>query len=269
MLLRLRTRSDRLSAEISALADGSIPPERRRPVERQIEGSAELRRRFEQERMAVEMLRQARERDRAPESLRRRIEREWAARSEPGSRQSGPGLRRSGPVLRGSRPLASSLAVAAAVVAAILVLLIAGGPTAGPSVAQAAVLATRGATAPGPRVDPRDPQALLQRVGAVSFPNWSYTLGWNTTGQRIDRLDHHLAVTVYYSWHGRDVAYTIVSVPALAEPHASVVRTGGLHLRVLWLTGRRIVTWRRDGRTCVLSSRDVPAAQLESLAAWS
>jgi hypothetical protein len=106
-------------------------------------------------------------------------------------------------------------------------------------------------------------------VGAVTFPNWGYTLGWSTAGQRVDRLANHLAVTVYYSWHGRDVAYTIVSVPALSQPHADVVAVGGLRMRVLSLAGRRIVTWRRDGRTCVLSSRDVPAQQLERLAAWS
>jgi hypothetical protein len=201
------------------------------------------------------MLRQARERDRAPQSLRRRIAHERLA----GSR----------PVRRGPRTLASGLAAAASVAVVTAMLLVAGGTTAGPSVAQAATLASRGAVGAGPGVNPRDPRALLQRVGEVRFPNWGYTLGWSAAGQRVDRLDKHLAVTVYYSWHSRDVAYTIVSVPALSQPHADVVAIGGLRMRVLSLAGRRIVTWRRDGRTCVLSSRDVPRRQLERLAAWS
>jgi hypothetical protein len=260
MTFRLPIRSGRLTADISALADGSIPPERRRHVEQQIEASNDLRRRFEEERAAADLLRHAREHDRAPESLRRRVAHERFARS---------GQVRSAQVAWRPRTVASGLAAAAAVAGATVVLLLAGGPTSGPSLAQAAGLATRGALSPGPGVNPRDPRALLQRVGEVDFPNWGYTLGWSVTGQRADRLDSHLAVTVYYSWRGRAVAYTIVSIPALSQPHAHMVMAGGLRLRVLSLSGRRIVTWRRDGRTCVLSSRDVPAQQLERLAAWS
>jgi hypothetical protein len=82
-------------------------------------------------------------------------------------------------------------------------------------------------------------------------------------------LGDHRAVTVYYTWHGHQLAYTIVTIPALREPTAEVVMARGLQLRALSLHGRQIVTWRRDGRTCVLSSRDVPARQLEQLAAWA
>lgn len=254
MISRLPIRSGRLRADISALADGSIPPDRRRRIEHQIEASEELGRAFIEERAAAEMLRQARERDRAPQSLHRRIAHERTARSAA--------------VLRGPRMFASGLAGAAAVAGVTAVVLLTGGTTAGPSVAQAASLATRGALSPGPSVNPGNPRALMQRVGQVYFPNWSYMPGWSTAGQRVDRLGHHLAVTVYYSFHGRDVAYTIVSVPALRQPHGDVVTAGGLRVRVFSLAGRRIVTWRRDGRTCVLSSRNVSTQRLERLAAW-
>lgn len=254
MTFRLPIRPGRLTADISALADGSIPRDRRRQTEQQIEASDELRRLFELERAAVEVLRQARERDRAPMSLRQRIAHELTARSNP--------------VRRAPRMLAGGLAGAMSVVGAAAVLLLAGGTAAGPSVAQAAGLATRGVAGPGPPVNPGNPRALLQSVGKVDFPNWSYMPGWSTAGQRVDRLGDHLAVTVYYSFQGRDVAYTIVSVPALSQPHGQVVTAGGLRLHIFSLAGRRIVTWRRDGRTCVLSSRDVAAQRLESLAGW-
>lgn len=254
MIFRNRIRSGPLVADISALADGSITPDRRRQVEPQIEASEELRSLLERERAAVGLLRQARERERASESLRRRVEREQLRHSRPARRP---------------RVALNGLAAAAALAGVTAVLLLTGGAATGPSVAQAAGLAARGATAPAPPVSSRDPRALSGGVGEVYFPNWKSTLGWSAVGQRVDRIGGHRAVTVYYRWREQNVAYTIVSVPALDQPHGGLVTTGGLRLRVISSAGRRIVTWRRDGRTCVLSSRNVPAGQLESLAAWS
>ena len=42
----------------------------------------------------------------------------------------------------------------------------------------------------------------------------------------------------------------------------------GTELRTLTLNGRQVVTWRRDGDTCVLSGTGVTAAELQKLAAW-
>ena len=39
-------------------------------------------------------------------------------------------------------------------------------------------------------------------------------------------------------------------------------------LRALKADGREIVTWRRQGQTCVLSSKDVPRGELLTLAGW-
>ncbi len=161
---------------------------------------------------------------------------------------------------------AVSAAVAAGLVA--VALLLPGGTLGAPSVSEAAALASRGAVAPAPAPDPEDPDAKLsQPVDDVYFPNWSVTRGWRATGQRGDRLEGHRAVTVYYASGARRLAYTIVSAPALAQPSARVTVQDGITLRMLAIRGRLVVTWRRDGRTCVLTGTRVSAAQLRRLAA--
>jgi hypothetical protein len=130
-----------------------------------------------------------------------------------------------------------------------------------------AALASRGAISPAPAPDPDDPSVKLsESVDDVYFPNWSSTLGWQATGQRRDLLNDHPAITVYYAASRRRLAYTIVSGSALAQPAARVTVTDGMTLRTLRLHGHLIVTWRRDGRTCVLTGTKVSAAQLRELA---
>ncbi len=247
------TRSERRLAELSALADGTLAPRRRAALEQRIERSPELRAAYERERRAVALLREARERDRAPDHLRRRLEAQRAARSR---------------VAR--RPVAvAGGALTAAIVALALVLVLIPGSAGAPSVAQAAQLGMRGAQAAPPRPDPDHPDALAQAVGTVSFPDWARSLGWIATGQRFDRLGGHRAVTVYYRRYGQQVAYTIVSVPALRQPAGPTIRVARLRLRTLRVSGHSVVTWRRDERTCVLTSTDASARELELLAAYS
>ena len=100
------------------------------------------------------------------------------------------------------------------------------------------------------------------------FPNWARRFGWRAVGERVDQLKGRLAVTVYYTWHSRTVAYTIVNAPALAAPAASVTRLNGTELRTLTLSHRTVVTWRRADHTCVLSGTGVPVRALQRLAAW-
>lgn len=253
MAFRSPTRSERRRAELSALADDSISPERRPALEAQIERSSELRAALERERTAVALLREARERDRAPDHLRRRVE-----------------AQRARPIRVARRPvaLAGAALAATAVVLALVLLLIPGSPGA-PSVAQAAQLGLRGAQAAPPRPNPGHPGALAQAVGAVRFPNWAPVLGWIATGQRADRLDGHRAVTVYYRRQGQRVAYTIVSMPSLRLPAGPTVTVAQLRLRALRVSSRTVVTWRRAGRTCVLTSSDASATELERLATYS
>jgi hypothetical protein len=252
MRLRRSIRDQRPPADIPELADGSISPGRREGAEARVAESAEFQALLANEETAVELLRRLREEDRAPEDLRRRIAAD--------QRRPAPSHRR---ISLGGGVLAT-----AAVVAVVVVLTLSDGTPAGPSVAQAAGLALRGAVAGAPRADPRAPGYLTRKVGPVYFPDWSRSPGWTATGQRADRLDGHRAVTVYYRAAARTVAYTIVSLPGLPQPSGPGVRFGGLVLHRLRLDGRSVVTWRQGGATCVLSGGQIAVSRLERLAAW-
>jgi anti-sigma factor RsiW len=246
--------SPRELAELSALADGTLDPARRPEVERRIAVSRELQGLYARERRVVEALHEARAADRAPAGLRARIE---ADRPSARSRT------------RRRTKYAAGLAgaVAAAVLASVLVLP-AGTPGA-PSVSQAAGLANRGPLRAAPAPDPSAPNAKLrENVEEVYFPNWATRFGWRAAGERTDRLSGRRAVTVYYEWRGKQLAYTIVAMPALSKPSAPVTDLNGVELRTLRIDGRLVVTWRRGAHTCVLSGVGVQAADLQRLAAW-
>jgi hypothetical protein len=76
----------------------------------------------------------------------------------------------------------------------------------------------------------------------------------------------HRAVTVYYTLGSGRLAYTILSAPALPQPAARVTVQNGMTVRTLRLHGRLMVTWRREGSTCILTGTNVSAAQLRRLA---
>jgi hypothetical protein len=201
------------------------------------------------------MVNRANATERAPARLRARIE---AQRPSPRVRAR----RRAG--------YASGLAAALAVVVLALVLVLPGGSPGAPSVSEAAGLAALGPTHAAPAPDPSAPSVKLGRgVQEVYFPNWERSFGARAVGQRSDGLGGRPAVTVYYRWHGKTLAYTIVGLPALSEPAAPVTRWNGIQLRTLKLHGRFVVTWRRDGHTCVLSGNGVAPAQLQKLAVWT
>lgn len=240
-------------AEISALADGTLAPERREIVEARLARSPQLRELFEREQRTVRALHEARARDRAPDALRARVQ---AARP---SHATWP--RR--------RVYAGALAGAVAACVVVLGLVLPAGSPGGPSLSQAAALGLRGPTAPAPAPDPRDPGVKLHlRNGTVYFPDFSRHFGWRASGQRHDRIGGRSALTVFYDRRGHRVSYTIVSAPALHPPPGQTVTLGGVVLRTLRLDGRLVVTWRRQGHTCVLSGVGVNADALQHLAAW-
>lgn len=246
--------SQRELAEISALADGTLDAASRPGVEARIAASPELSAIYQRERSVVDQIRHANVSERAPARLRARIE----------AQRPSTGVRARRRLSYGGALVASLAAIALA-----LVLILPAGTPGGPSVSQAAALASLGPAAPAPAADPSAPGVKLRRqVGDLYFPNWTTKFGWRAVGQRADTIDGRPAVTVYYEWHGRRVAYTIVAAPALATPAAHVTNVNGTELRTLDLDGRLVVTWRRAGHTCVLSASAVPAAELQTLAAW-
>jgi hypothetical protein len=245
--------STRELAELSALADGTLDPARRSEVEARIAASPELSALYERERRVVGVLHEARRTVRAPAGLRARIEADRPSR---------------GAVARWRTGYVGGLAGALAAVVLALVLILPAGAPGAPSVSQAAGLAALGPVAPASAPDPKTPAKLGTQVEEVYFPNWATRFGWRAVGQRTDKINGRLAVTVYYSWHGKRLAYTIVGAPALATPAAQVTTVDGTQLRTLPLDGRLVVTWRRAGHTCVLSGPGVSAAELQRLAGW-
>jgi hypothetical protein len=209
-----------------------------------------------QEQWVLSLLREIEREVHAPRRLRLRIEADARSRRQPWL----------APALGARRSLRAATAVAGAAALLAVAVLLPGGPGA-PSLTQAAALANQGPAAPPPTPDPDDPGVKLsEQVGDVYFPNWSSTLGWRPTGLRHDILDMHTAVTVYYRSGAERLAYTILSAPALPQPAAVVTVANGITVRTLRLHGRLVVTWRRDGSTCVLTGTHVSAAQLRRLA---
>ena len=249
------TLSAREMADLSALADGTIDPARRPEVEAHIAASPELSALYERERRVVEMLHHAASTDRAPASLRARIE---AQRPKPAVRAR----RRFG--------YAGALVGAVAACALALALILPNGTPGAPSVSDAAALAIKGANQPAPMPNPGEPSGTIGNgIQDVYFPDWKGHFHAVAVGQRTDGLGGRPAITVYYRWKGEMVAYTIVGMPALSQPNANVTRKNGVALRTLTINGRTVVTWRRDGHTCVISGPGVSASDLQRLAAWS
>ncbi len=242
-------------ADLSALADGSLPSSRRRGVEEWVAGSPELSRLLERERAAVGAVRAVAIDQTAPSGLRHRLE---AQRDRPGARRRALGT---------SGVLIGGLVAAAAVILALLIL--PAGTPGGPSVSQAAALWARGPVLGAPSPDPGDPGARLSPGNVdLYFPNWTRSLGWRATGSRVDTLGGRRVFTVYYDSAGRSVTYSIVDGAVLREPSARTRTLNGYVLRTLREGGRTVVTWRRDGHTCVLSAAGVGAADLQRLAGW-
>jgi hypothetical protein len=118
-------------------------------------------------------------------------------------------------------------------------------------------------------LDPRQPALLRERVESVPFPNFAAKFGWEATGVRTDEIGGRSTRTVFYRKDGRRIAYTIVAGEALDFPGQAAKETrDGVDLRTFQDGDRTVVTWRRDGQTCVLSSTDVPRDELLTLASW-
>jgi anti-sigma factor RsiW len=250
-MMASRGENPRELAELSALADGSLDPARREEVQARINASPELSALYERERRVVQLLQASNAEVRAPAALRARIDAERPSRAVRTRRR----------VVFGG-----SLAAGLAAVALALVLLLPGGAPGAPSVSQAASLAWLGSTAPPPPLDPDNPIKLGRNIQQVYFPNWR-PFGWRASGQRTDRINGRNAATVYYR-HGEEIAYTIVASPTLEAPVAEVSVLKGTVLRTVRMDGRLVVTWQRDGHTCVLSGVGVPASTLQRLAAY-
>jgi hypothetical protein len=239
--------------ELAALADGLLPPARAAQIEAQAAATPELAAELAAQRRGLAALRSAAAEaaaDGAPTALRARVE---AARR---------------PAPRG-RALLGGLAVGAAILAALAVFALLPSGSGGPTVAEAAELATRAPDEPPPPVAEGRPTLLDLAVDGVAFPAWDEEFGWSGVGQRADELEGRTVRTVSYDKDAAQVAYSIVSGDALEVPEdARSVTRDGVDLRVFTQGGRTVVTWLRDEHTCVLSSRQANEDTLTKLAVW-
>jgi anti-sigma factor RsiW len=239
-------------AELCALADGTLPDDRRAEIEARVTASPELQELLERQRSAVSAA-QVLSDEEVPASLRAAVQ---ASRRELGSKRE-----------RGRR-LMPRLAVAAAAVAVVLVIgaiLLTSGPGA-PTVADAAQLATQAPTAPAPAVG-RVATKLAVGVDSVAFPNLD-RYGWQALGVRRGRVGGRDATVVVYGKDGRRLGYVIVAGKALSRPaEAQAKYISRVQYQTLPVNGRLAVTWRRGGHTCVLLGQ-ASRAELLKLASW-
>jgi hypothetical protein len=242
---------ERTRRDLARLADGSLQGHARAKLEARVAGSPRLRAALERQRAGAAALRGLSLE--APASLRSRV----AAQVTTPSRRVRRRRLAFGGALAG--------AAAAAALAAILALPTGSG---GPTVVEAARLAERPPAGPV-SVQPSNPKLLAAQVEGVPFPNWSKEFGWRQVGTRSDQLGDRRARTVLYEHDGKRIAYTIVSGDGIAAPSdASTTNRNGVTLHALADRGRRVVTWWRDGRTCVLSASNVGDRELLKLASW-
>lgn len=236
-------------ADLSALADGTLPPARRAEVEARIAASPELQELLERQRTAV-IAAQTITAEEVPQSLQVAVEN---LRPRRGRREWARGVPRLAIV---------GAAVAAGVVAAVV---LSGGPGA-PTVADAADLATKAPTAPAP--PSRSATKLAIGVEGVTFPDYARAYGWRPVGVRRGQLDGRDATVVFYGKDHRRLAYVIVAGSALARPSgAQTTVVDGVDYGVVRLDGRPAVTWRRGGHTCVLIG-GTTRSELLQLASW-
>jgi hypothetical protein len=239
-------------ADLAALVDGSLPPSRHTRIDATIERSPPLEMLLDEQlgaRAAIRSLDTP-----APATLRVRIEALRRARR------------------RRRRRCAFACGFAAALAAATLLAITippAGQPRASPTVLDAAALAKRGASARAPTDHRQHPTLLAASVASIHFPDYPERLGWHAAGTRTDKLAGRRTQTVFYDRRGDQVAYTIVSGPALEWP-AGARRTvhAGVTLRFIERATPTIVTLLRGGKTCVLSGASVSRQELLRLAAW-
>ena len=236
---------------LAQLADGSLSDRAWDELESRVVASPVLSAALERQRAGLHALRGL---DlRASTGLRERITAQSTTAARP----------------RGRRRLAFAGAVAGAVAAAALAaVLIVPSSDSGPTIVEAARLSQGPATGQV-AIDPGNDRLLASNVEGVPFPNWRGEFGWRESGTRSDELDGRTARTVFYEHGGRRLAYTIVSGDGIKAPDGSRPATSnGVHLHALADDGHRVVTWWRDGRTCVLSSADVGDRELIKLASW-
>lgn len=253
----MRRPSRREKADLAAFADGSIAPPRRERAERSLAESAELSQALARQRHALAAIRNL-----GDEPVPARL----------GQLATRPQLRPRVGRARRLRPAAVGTAILLCAAAAVTVVGLSGSPGS-PTVVQAAAFGGLPATQPAPGRYDDEPNALARFVDGLAFPNLDRPFAWRAVGARTDRFTGRRAVTVFYAARdGREIAYTILGGSALPDPHGARTSVrNGVALTSFRAAGRQVVTWHRQGHSCVLSvvgSATVPVDRLMAVASW-
>ena len=249
-------------AQLARLADGSLPVGERESLRERAASSPELAAARDEQARAVALLRSTDEVV-ASAALRASVQgisdgAAFRARERGPNRLPLAGSRRRHSLFM---PAATALAI---VVAAVVVK---AGGTGTPTVGQTARLALAPAMAPAPRPDASDRRLLALRVGDVPFPSYVRTLGWDAIGARRDTLHGRRVTTVFYrARDGTRVGYAIVAGRMLADPSGPSQTIHGVRYVLGTVGSARLVTWWRDGHTCVIAGPRVGDATLLALA---
>ena len=158
-------------------------------------------------------------------------------------------------------------AVALAAVILVVVLVSNGSPAL--TVTRTARVALAAPTRNAPAPDPSDRELLSLRVGAIAFPAYERQADWRAIGARTDRIDARRVQTVFYDIAGRRVGYSIVAGAALHVPSGRGRTINGVRYVTAVVGSAELITWQRDGHTCVIAGRRVSGRTLLRLAAAS
>ncbi len=202
----------------------------------------------------------------APDRLRMAVAAAVADAGRGGARR-----RFAGPMRRGGFRFARAIAVPLAIVVVLAFaaqrIVAPNGGTATPSARDAATVALRQPTNTAPPTVAGGNE-LAAHAGPISFPTWTRA-GWHAVGARTDTVAGRELRTVFYAdAAGRRIGYAIADAQ-LPVAGGQLVVLRGARLRVLDRGATSVVTWRRDGRTCVLAGRGVPVGRLLTLASYA
>jgi hypothetical protein len=243
-------------AELARLADGSLPETRQTELQAELRRSPALTSALAEQQRAVSLLRAID--TPAPDSLRQWLE----SQTEERQTDERPAKRRRGWAMpRFAFPAA--LGVAAAAIAAAVVIAVGGGSSS-PTLGQAAHAALAASTMPAPNES--GAMTLDVSAGGIPFPYWEHTVGWNAIGARSDSIGGRHAVTVFYEAGGRRVGYTIVTGPPVQVKGGVTVTAHGTPYTFMRTGSARLITWVRNGHTCVIAGHGVTYKTLLGLA---